>query len=378
VRVLLVSANFRPSIGGIERYVDLLAGGLATRGSDVTVLCCRYNRAPRAEEENGVRVVRLPASYVFKERWNVHYPLPSPRALARELRRLVPAADIVHAHDALYLTTAAALAVARRRGVPSVLTQHVAFTPQSSRLLDGVERGVIATLGRCSRLASRVVAYNAAVAEWAESTWGIADVPILPPGVPAPDAEAADRSALRREFSLPDGRFVALFIGRDVPTKRLDLFLASGDPSYELLAVTDRSNGSSFAAGARLLPFMPPERLERLLLAVDAFVLPSQAEGFPLSLQEALLAGLPIVVTRVPGFDRYLGDEEVVWVEPRSESIREALVELAANPTHRAELGARAKAAGLREFGLDDFVDAHESLYADTIAAHALAGGKAP
>jgi D-inositol-3-phosphate glycosyltransferase len=378
VRVLLVSANFRPSIGGIERYVELLARGLTARGSDVRVLCCRYEGAPRVEESDGVRIVRVPASYVLKDRWSVHYPIPSPVVLARELHRHVRWADVVHAHDALYVTSGAALAAARARSSPSVLTQHVAFTPQSSRLLDRVELGVIVTLGRCSRLASRVVAYNEAVAAWAKARWGLADVPLLPPGVPEPSLENVDRAALRREFGLPEDRFVALFVGRDVPTKRLDLVLEAADPSYEIVAVTDRPPTTTARPGVRLVPLMAPEKLERLRLAADAFVLPSKAEGFPLSLQEALLAGLPCVLTRVPGFDRYLGEDEAVWIGASVDGIREALLSLATDPASRAGLAARAKVAGRREFGLDSFVDAHEHLYADLTAERRKAGGAAP
>jgi D-inositol-3-phosphate glycosyltransferase len=369
VRILHVSANFRPSVGGIERYVELLGRGLVGRGMEVTVLCCRYGDAPRVEEDEGMRIVRVPASYALKRFSNLHYPLPSPVGLLRELRRLVSWADVVHAHDALYLTSAAALRLARRGTTPSVLTQHVSFTPQGSRGLDTAERATIATVGRCARLASQVVAYNAAVAAWAESTWGLAPIPVLPPGVPEPEAELApnDRAAFRNELSLPEDRFLALFVGRDVATKRLDLFLAASDPAYELVAVTDRP-GPTTRSGVRLLPFMAPERLQRLLLAADAFVLPSKAEGFPLSLQEALLAGLPCVVTRVPGFDRYLGADEVWWIEPSAESIRAALRRLATEPETRSALAAKAKAAGRREFGLDRFVEAHLELYSRVVA----------
>ncbi len=104
MRILLVSANFRPSVGGIERYVELLAEGLAQRGHEVTVLCCKSGGAPRRELANGVQIVRLPATYALKKVVNVHYPIPSPVALASELGRLVPQADVVHVHDALYVT----------------------------------------------------------------------------------------------------------------------------------------------------------------------------------------------------------------------------------------------------------------------------------
>jgi len=120
-----------------------------------------------------------------------------------------------------------------------------------------------------------------------------------------------------------------------------------------------------------MLPFMAPEALQRLLLAVDAFVLVSKAEGFPLSLQEALVAGLPCLVTRVPGFEEHLREDDVVWVEPDAEAIRTALLALASDPRRRADLADRASAAGRREFSFDRFLDAYETLYAEAISSAA-------
>ena len=57
-------------------------------------------------------------------------------------------------------------------GVPSVLTQHVGFVPQGSRVLDGLQHLAAATLGRVARIADRVVTYNDAVADWAAEQWG--------------------------------------------------------------------------------------------------------------------------------------------------------------------------------------------------------------
>jgi D-inositol-3-phosphate glycosyltransferase len=360
VRVLLVSANYRPSVGGIERFVEILAEGLAGRGHAVTVVTGRHRGGPALEEHAGVHIVRLAASDVLRKGFGVPYPLVAPWRL-RTLAALVRRADVVHAHDALYLTTVAALVVARRRGIPSVLTQHVAFVPQDNAVLDLAQRAAIRTLGRSARRADVVASYNPVVAEWARRTWRLDEVRVLPAGVPAEAISEDERSAARRELGIADEAFLALFTGRDVPKKRLDVFLRADDPSYELVAVTDRVDGG--ASAARLVPFMDARRFSRLLAASDAFVLPSQAEGFPLALQEALVAGVPCVVTREPGYERYLSDGDVVFVPPEPEAIRAALRRLATEPSHRSELAAAAREAGRRRFGVDAFVDAYETLY---------------
>lgn len=275
----------------------------------------------------------------------------------------------MHAQDALYLTSVIALALAKRMHIPSVLTQHVGFVPQSAKWLNLSQRAAIMTIGRSSRTATVVASYNPEVAEWARRTWRLDEVRVLPVGVPRPKISLQERVAVRQELGLPSDAFVALFVGRDVPKKRLDVFLAAADPRYELVAVTDRRPLAS--PGTRIVPFMTPNALARLLAAADAFVLPSEAEGFPLALQEALVAGLPCVVTPVPGFTRFLREDEVIFVNAHPDTVRDALTRLASDRGYRQELAEKARRAGEREFGFDRFVEAYEDLYRELVSVWA-------
>jgi glycosyltransferase involved in cell wall biosynthesis len=358
VRILLVSANFSPHVGGIERFTEILATGLARRGHDVTVLCCRSGNAPVREDRDGFRVIRIRSSYVLERRVGLPYPIPS-LSLLRSMRRQVRSADIVHVQDALYATSRAALSIARRVGTPSVLTQHVAFVPQQRRWLDAVQRGAIATIGRGARLATVVVTLNPAVASWVERTWKVSSPQVLPVGVEHVPA-TADRETLRRSFGLPQDRFLALFVGRDVPKKGLDFYLAAADPAYELVAVSDRD---ATGEGITMLPFMSSDRVQDLLACVDAFVLPSEGEGFPLTLQEAFTVGLPVVTTMQPGYEHYLTDTDVLVVERTADSVRCALLRLVASKDLRRRLGNRSLAVAERHFGVQRFVGAYEGVY---------------
>jgi glycosyltransferase involved in cell wall biosynthesis len=362
LRILLASANFAPHVGGIERFAESLAGGLAARGHEVTVVCCRADGAP-AREHGAYEVVRIPSTYVLERRLRVPYPLPSP-VVVRTLARLLQNAEVVHVQDAVYATSVAALIAARRRGVPSVLTQHVGFVPQTNRVLDAIEHGALATIARGARLATVVTTVNPAVAAWAARTWRIPEPLVLPVGVAPPAGAASDRGLVRRSFGLPEDRFLALFVGRDVSKKGLDVFLGARDPAYELVAVTDRSG---HATGGTLLPFMASDRLGELLHAVDAFVLPSEGEGFPLTLQEAFAAGLPVVTTMQPGYERYLDPSDVLVIDREAGSLRAALRRLAGNPELREALAERSLVVAEDHFGLERFVSAYVELYAEAI-----------
>ena len=108
---------------------------------------------------------------------------------------------------------------------------------------------------------------------------------------------------------------------------------------------------------------MPQEQLRELLAAVDAFVLPSVGEGFPLVVQEAFGAGLPVVTTAGEGYERYVTPDDVLFVQPSSASVQQALRRLASDPTLCGQLSARGRAVAEREFGVETFVDAYEQLY---------------
>ena len=359
VRLLLVSANFRPAVGGIDRFTEVLATGLAGAGHDVTVLCCRKDGAPLHEAADGVRIERIRSSYALHRLLYLPYPLPAPWSLVAAIRRLLPRADVVHVQDALYGSSVAVLAAAKRRRTPSVLTQHVAFVPQHNVVLDAAQHVAIATLGRCARLASAVTTVNPAVADWVTSTWNV-PAAAFPVGVPVA-SPVPDRGAVRDRLGLPRDRFLALFVGRNVPKKGLDHFLDAHDDDYELVAVTDRP--ATDDPRARFVPFMPHESLQQLLGAVDAFVLPSVGEGFPVVIQEALAHGLPVVTTEGDGYDRYVTPEDVVFVEPSGDAIRAALRRLVHEPAHREALTSRARRVASSELGLDGFVGAYEELY---------------
>lgn len=337
MRIALVTAYFRPHVGGVERFVETLAGGLSARGHDVTVVCCRTDRRSPPREPG---VVRIPATNVVERRVAVPYPLPDPVAAVRVLRREIARADVTHVHDVLYPTSLLALSLTR-----PVLTLHVGFVPQRSGLLDVVERAAIRAVAPFARRAAAAVSMNPAVAAWASETWGL-EVGIAPVGVP-PATAVADRAA----FGFGD-RPVALFVGRDVAKKGLDAFAAARPDGWDLVAVTDGTR-----PGLRTLPFMPTDRLAVLLASVDALVLPSVAEGLPMILQEAMAAGVPVVTTMQDGYERYFGADEVAVIDGSARSIEQALAALPPG------LGERGRAVAARHFSVDAMVDAYEALY---------------
>ncbi|MEW1907755.1 glycosyltransferase family 4 protein [Kitasatospora sp. NPDC085895] len=345
-RVLMVSHYYPPHLGGIENVARQEAVHLAARGADVTVLTSGDRSSVR--DEDGVRVIRI-AAWNGAERAGVPFPVLSPRVLATALRH-ARRADVVHIHDCLYLTSWAAGLAAVLTRTPHVLTQHVALVEHPSALVRAVQRAVYAVAGRgLLRRARRVITLNAAVAEFAVRGGARPErVRHLANGVDTalfrPAASVAERADARKRLGLPDDRVLALFAGRLVPKKGYDLLLAAHRPEdrYDLVFAGDGDpQALAGRRGVHALGALAPEDLADAYRACDLFVLPSTAEGFPLTVQEAMASGLPVVTTDDPGYAPYALDRTLVRLLPRDEAgLRTALAELAADPGLRARMAA--------------------------------------
>jgi colanic acid/amylovoran biosynthesis glycosyltransferase len=86
--------------------------------------------------------------------------------------------------------------------------------------------------------------------------------------------------------------------------------------------------------------------------AVDAFCLPSFAEGVPVVLMEAMAMRLPVVTSRVMGITELVEDgvDGILLRPGRGDELTIALQRLAADPDLRARLGERGRAKVVAEF----------------------------
>lgn len=84
----------------------------------------------------------------------------------------------------------------------------------------------------------------------------------------------------------------------------------------------------------------------RELAEHQIFVLLSDHEGLPISVIEAMRAGLAIVASRLPGIEELITHGQTGWlVEPDPHAVAQALQTLLQSPQERARLGAAARAA---------------------------------
>jgi glycosyltransferase involved in cell wall biosynthesis len=321
--IVKIAQLLTASTGGIGRHVASIAPRLEQRGHQIRVFCPKVTAEAQHFKELGLDV----------------WPLGSPRRFI--------GADLVHAHGlkAGWL----GLPIAWMYRIPLVVTWHNAvlgdgLAPSAARQMQRtVALAADLTLG-ASRdlvaLARRLGARNARFSPVA--------APVVPPA-------GTSREDQRWVLGAADEDTVILTVSRLAPQKNLGMVLdiaAAVRDRHDLRFVIVGDGPERDKLQRRITNEWLQVRLlggsddmGSLLAAADLALLTSTWEARALVAQEALLAGLPLVSTRVGGIEELVGSAAVLVAAGDVEEAARRIVALADNPAERLRL----REAGLRQ-----------------------------
>lgn len=371
-KILIVPHYYPPHLGGIEFVAQNQAERLAALGHQVTVVTSSVAANQRSGTHRGVHVIRIKC-WNFLEKHAIPFPIFSPRLLP-VIWRETGAADVVHIHDVFYISSLVAAVCAVWRKKPIVLTQHVAAVPHSA-LINLAERAVYATAGAyIFRRAARIMTLNDRVENFVRS-FGVKPqvCRFVPVGTDCQlfrPATAAEKRAQRQKFGLPQDRPVVLFVGRAVPKKGFDKVLAAQSADY-LLVFAGGAFTQSDSETAKFLGQVPQTTMAEIYRTADVYILPSEGEGFPMTAQEAMASGLPVVLKDEPGYQRYeLHQDFVYLLQSRQPTvIKRTLQSLLQDAPRRRRMGRQARAFAQSHFAWDQLVMQLEQIYDEALQA---------
>lgn len=298
-RLLTVSHFYEGHGGGIERVAGQLNRQLRALGHDTVWAAAAGDALPEAAT---AQAVPLACANMIERLSGLPMPVPGAGAL-RRLWRAIGDCDAVIVHDALYLTSIAAMIAARRAGKPVVLIQHIAAIPFANPLLRGAMR-------LANRIVTRPMLAAADQAVFISETvrQAFATVPARRPplllfnGVDTGifgRGGVAGRGRGRAELSVGAGERLALFVGRFVEKKGLAILhalaLARPDIRFVLAGAGPIAPERWGLRNLRVERGRSGATLARLYQAADLLILPSVGEGYPLVVQEAMACGLPVL-----------------------------------------------------------------------------------
>ncbi len=323
------------SAGGVGRHVRTLADGFTARGHEVVIAGPADTFARFGFTQT---FVEIPVS-------DRPHPVNDARTV-RVLRGIE--ADVVHAHG---LRAGALAALARPRRL--VVTLHNAVTAR------GAVGAVYAVLERIvARRADVVLVVSPDLGD-RMVTLGAGNV--APAVVPAPPL--ADLPATT-EFA---GKRVLLTVARLAQQKGLETLLdaAAGPYPRDVVFAVAGEGPLRGALEERItrenLPVTllgPRTDVAALLKAATALVAPSRWEGQPLSVQEALRAGVPVVAFAVGGIPPMIGAAGLLVPPGDAGAMRSALLRLLADESLLSDLADAALERGRALPGEDDAVEA--------------------
>lgn len=401
MRIAIVSRESYPlhtggEIGGIGRYTEMTARGLADQGAEVQVIAQNTTNAMLEQEINGVRVVYLPKwedtrSWSWRERTMETALLKTglgaalwagasdknrrARMVSRYLAgcdRQERSFDIVEfpecAAEGFYYARRAGrtVCVTRVHGPTCMLCElnKVPVTP-SLRLLMWAERQTVAA-------SDHVTAPSRFAADQAMSSWKLGSkTPWVVPNML--DTEMFVPSTVEEKRQGPP---IIFFSGRLERRKGLMAFpevlmrlLALGVDFECRLAGRDTTTapmGGSMRdwllgncspeVGERLvfLGQLDRRHLVRELQGASVGLFLSSYETFGYTVLEAQACGLPVVTTRLGGTGEVTRDGETgILVDPcDTEAVADALAALLRDPARRATMGRMARTHAEKEYSL--------------------------
>lgn len=287
------------------------------------------------------------------------YAIGAFRALRRRLVSLGPAifqANLRQSADARHALSAATTA----RGIRTIAVEQLPLAPSAptSRWLKSV----------LSRRLDAHVAVGHEVARAVERDAGLPrdSVRTIYNGVPDLGPAAARRD--------PADGLVIGSLARLDRIKGIDVLLraAAGLDDTRIVVAGNGPEGDRLRAQADELGLGQRFRIEPwsdtprgLFDEIDVFALPSRAEGFPLSIVEAMLAGRPVVATDVGSVKEAVvdGATGLVVAPDDADALRAALARLSADPEERRHMGAAGRVRALAHFTADQMAREFERLY---------------
>lgn len=354
--------------GGVEIVVEKLATGMVRAGHDVTCynrrgdhVCGKEFGKAALKEFQGVRLISVPTV-------RAKGLAAASASFFASVRAAFGNYDAVHFHAE---GPCATLWLPRLTGKRCVVTIHGI---DWRRAKWGRFASWYIRLGErvAARYADEIVVLSQDNQKYFRDVYG-RETTLLPNGVEKPEPREA--KLIRETFGLEKDGYV-LFLSRLVPEKGLEYLLeAFRDVKTEkkLVVAGGSSDTGEYVQRLKRLAqdderviftgFVEGEMLEELYSNAYLYTLPSDLEGMPLSLLEAMSYGNCCLVSDIPELTELVGDGAAIFQRGNVEDLREKLTQACDHPEQVRALKACAAEKALEGRSWESVVEKTLELY---------------
>ena len=354
--------------GGVEVVVEELATRMVECGHEVTV----YNRSGNHVSGRKFNTSRLHSWRGIKIKWVLTIDYKGIAAMTSSFFAAIACAfgkyDVVHFHAE---GPCAMIWIPKLFGKRCIVTVHGldhAF-PKWGKFA----RSYILFGERCAaKYADKIIVLNHQVQQYFKEKYG-RDTVVISNGIVPGDHRAAKE--ITEKFGLSCDSYI-LYLGRIVEGKGIKYLLEAYqkcNTDKKLVIAGGSSDSSDYMALLRkaaknntqiiFTDFVDGELLKELYSNAYVYVLPSDGEGMPLSLMEAMSYGNCCLVSDIPGCLEVIGDHGISFHKGDIDDLRCKLQKLCDDADCVNQYREDAKVYICRKFSWNDVVDEWINVY---------------
>ena len=322
MKILMLTWEYPPRIvGGIARVVHDLSKRLIKDGHEVTVVTYRDNAdVPEYENDKGVNVYRVDNYMIHPNNFidwimQLNFNMLSK---ATEIINKEGGFDVIHAHD--WLVTYAAKSLKNAYDIPIVATIHATEAGRNSGIHDETQRYINDTEWLLTYEATEVIVNSNYMKNEIQRLFGLPfdKINVIPNGINLSNFTGIERDYdFRRQYAM-DNEKIILYVGRLVYEKGVQHLIAAmpkilSNYNDAKLIIAGRggmmdelrAEASNLGLNDKIYftGYLNSKQVQKMCKCADVAVFPSTYEPFGIVALEAMLAGVPTVVSDVGGLD---------------------------------------------------------------------------
>ncbi len=352
MKILMLTWEYPPRIvGGIARVVHDLSKRLIKDGHEVHVITYREGNMPEFENDKGVKIHRVD-NYMINPNNFIDWIMQMNFNLIAKANEIIAKEgnfDVIHAHD--WLVAYAAKTLKNSYNIPLVATIHATEAGRNSGIHDEVQRYINDTEWLLTYEASEVLVNSNYMKNELQRLFGLPfeKINVVPNGVNLTTFNNVEKDyEFRRKYAL-DNEKIILFMGRLVYEKGVQ-HLISAMPK-----ILDRYHDSKLIIAGKggmldelkaqvkylgienkvyFTGYLDSKQVCKMYKVADVAVFPSTYEPFGIVALEAMLAGVPTVVSDVGGLNETV-EHKVNGMKSYAgnpNSLADSILELLYNP----------------------------------------------